>query len=57
MALGSSLLRNTRIKTTALDSDSYREIGLVWRKASTRSEEFEILGRFIKENYQSSKTE
>jgi len=56
MAIGTSLLRNTRIKTTALDSESYREIGLVWRKASTRTEEFELLGRFIKENYQSSKT-
>ena len=56
MAIGSSLLRNTRIKTTALDSESYREIGLVWRKASTRNEEFELLGRFIKENYQASKT-
>lgn len=56
MAIGTSLLRNTRIKTTALDSESYREIGLVWRKASTRSEEFELLGRFIKENYQASKT-
>lgn len=55
MAIGSSLLRNTRIKTTALGSESYRDIGLVWRKASTRSEEFEILGRFIKENYQASK--
>ncbi len=56
MAIGSTLLRNTRIKTTALDSESYREIGLVWRKASTRNEEFELLGRFIKENYQASKT-
>ncbi|MGJ8688931.1 MAG: hydrogen peroxide-inducible genes activator [Gammaproteobacteria bacterium] len=55
MAIGSSLLRNTRIKTTLLGAESYRDIGLVWRKASTRSEEFEILGRFIKENYQASK--
>ena len=55
MAIGSSLLKNTRIKTTALDKDSYREIGLVWRKASTRSDEFELLGRFIKENYESGK--
>jgi LysR family transcriptional regulator, hydrogen peroxide-inducible genes activator len=55
MAIGSSLLKNTRIKTTALDKDSFREIGLVWRKASTRGDEFELLGRFIKENYQSGK--
>jgi|TARA_R110001592_G_scaffold123474_3_gene331412 LysR family hydrogen peroxide-inducible transcriptional activator len=56
MAIGSPLLRNTRIKTTPLDSESCREIGLVWRKASTRSEEFELLGRFIKDNYQANKT-
>lgn len=55
MAIGSSLLKNTRIKTTALDKDSFREIGLVWRKASTRGDEFELLGRFIKDNYQSGK--
>ncbi len=29
MAIGSSLLRNTRIKTTALENDSFRDIGLV----------------------------
>lgn len=53
MAIGSALLKNTRIKTTALDKESFRDIGLVWRKASTRSDEFELLGNFIKENYQS----
>lgn len=52
MSLGSSLLRNTNIKTTALGPESFRDIGLVWRKASTRNEEFELLGRFIKDNYQ-----
>lgn len=55
MALGSTLLKNTHIKTTALDKESYRDIGLVWRKASTRGEEFELLGEFIKNNYQSGK--
>ncbi len=54
MAIGSPLLRNTRVKTTSLDPESFREIGLVWRKASTRSEEFELLGRFIKDNYQAA---
>lgn len=29
-------------------NDSYREIGLVWRKYSSRSEEFEMLGALIK---------
>lgn len=55
MAIGSALLKNTRIKTTPLDKDSYREIGLVWRRASTRGDEFELLGQFIKENYLSGK--
>ncbi|MCB1647956.1 MAG: LysR family transcriptional regulator [Pseudomonadales bacterium] len=55
MAIGSSLLRNTRIKTEPLDQSSFREIGLVWRKASTRSEEFELLGEFIRDNYQASR--
>lgn len=53
MAIGSALLKNTRIKTVELDSGSFRDIGLVWRKASTRTEEFEMLGKFIKQNYQS----
>jgi LysR family hydrogen peroxide-inducible transcriptional activator len=53
MAIGSSLLKNTRIKTVELDSGSYRDIGLVWRKASTRTEEFEMLGQFITHNYKS----
>jgi len=56
MAIGSALLKNTRIKTTPLDKDSFREIGLVWRRASTRGDEFELLGQFIKENYLSGKT-
>lgn len=51
MAIGSSLLKNTRIKTLELDSGSYRDIGLVWRKASTRFDEFEMLGKFIRDNY------
>lgn len=55
MAIGSALLKNTRIKTTPLDKDSFREIGLVWRRASTRGDEFELLGQFIKENYLSGK--
>ncbi len=57
MAIGSSLLKNTRIKTTPLDKDSFREIGLVWRRASTRGEEFELLGNFIKQNYLAGKAD
>lgn len=52
MAVKSPLLKNTRINTIAMDDSSYRQIGLVWRKASTRSVEFEMLGNFIKRHYQ-----
>lgn len=52
MAVKSPLLKNTRIKTIAMDDSSYRQIGLVWRKASTRLDEFEMLGNFIKRHYQ-----
>jgi len=48
MAEGSPLLKSTRIKTWPLNDRSYREIGLVWRQGSTRSEEFSLLGEFIK---------
>jgi len=51
MAVHSSLLKSTRIKTRALDPGSYRQIGLVWRKASTRQTEFALLGEFIRANY------
>jgi len=47
MAAGSALLRGTKIKLTALQENSYREIGLVWRKGSARSEEFQQLAKFI----------
>ncbi|MDT8429796.1 MAG: hydrogen peroxide-inducible genes activator [Pseudomonadales bacterium] len=50
MAIGSALLKNTRIKTVPMDKNSYREIGLVWRKASTRNEEFQLLGKFIQDH-------
>ncbi|OFE13693.1 LysR family transcriptional regulator [Pseudohongiella acticola] len=52
MAVKSPLLKNTKIKTIAMDGSSYRQIGLVWRKASTRSDEFAMLGNFIKQHYQ-----
>ncbi|MEX0739438.1 MAG: LysR substrate-binding domain-containing protein [Pseudohongiella sp.] len=52
MAVKSPLLKNTGIKTIAMENSSYRQIGLVWRKASTRRDEFEMLGNFIKSHYQ-----
>lgn len=54
MAVNSSLLKNTRIKTMSMEPGSSRQIGLVWRKASTRQDEFTMLGNFIQENYKLS---
>jgi LysR family hydrogen peroxide-inducible transcriptional activator len=48
MARGSSLLGNTRVKLHTLGEQSYREIGLVWRKGSRRIEEFQLLGEFFR---------
>jgi LysR family hydrogen peroxide-inducible transcriptional activator len=48
MALGTSMLKNTQVKTWPIKSASYREIGLVWRKGSMRASEFRLLGEFIK---------
>ncbi len=52
MALGSSLLRNTRVRLQPLSDGSYRNIGLVWRKGSGRADEFCLLGEFINRNRQ-----
>jgi LysR family hydrogen peroxide-inducible transcriptional activator len=49
MAEGSTLLKNTRLRTYALPERSYREIGLAWRKGSGRREEFRRLGEFIRD--------
>ncbi|MBT8088094.1 MAG: hydrogen peroxide-inducible genes activator [Gammaproteobacteria bacterium] len=51
MARGSSLLGNTNVKLHALSEQSYRTIGLVWRKGSRRAEEFRLLGDFFKERH------
>ena len=50
MARGSSLLRNTRVKLWPLGENSYRTIGLVWRKGSRRAAEFRLLGDFIRDH-------
>jgi LysR family hydrogen peroxide-inducible transcriptional activator len=52
MAAGSVMLRQTCIKTRPLDQNSYREIGLAWRKGTTRSAEFRALGDLIKTLWQ-----
>lgn len=51
MALGSSMLKNTQVKTWPIKPGSYREIGLVWRKGSMRMSEFKLLGEFIKNHH------
>ncbi|HBN15624.1 LysR substrate-binding domain-containing protein [Pseudohongiella sp. SYSU M77423] len=51
MAIHSPLLKNTQIATEPLEPGSYRQIGLVWRKASTRHDEFAMLGDFIRSHY------
>ncbi len=48
MAKHSPLLKNTNIKTRALPKNNHREIGLIWRKGSTRTKEFKILGECIR---------
>ncbi len=50
MAKDSPMLKNTNIKTQALQKSSHREVGLIWRKGSARDKEFKMLGEFIKKN-------
>ena len=47
MAVGSSILRQTHLKLRPLDRNSYRQIGLAWRKATARSTEFRTLGELM----------
>lgn len=50
MALGSTLLANTGIETRRLPGRPARDIGLAWRKGSNRSDEFRVLGDFIRKH-------
>ncbi len=50
MARGSALLRNTRVKLYPMGEKSYRTIGLIWRKGSRQSDEFALLGDFLRDN-------
>jgi len=50
MARGSTLLRNTRVRLRSISELSYRNIGMAWRKGSQRSDEFRLLGEFIRDN-------
>ena len=48
MAVGSALLRQTKIRTWPLKQGGHREIALVWRPNSARDEEFHQLGEKIR---------
>jgi LysR family hydrogen peroxide-inducible transcriptional activator len=48
MSLGSHLVKQANLIIDPLETEGYREIGLVWRKGSSRSPEFKLLGNFIK---------
>ncbi|VAW99715.1 Hydrogen peroxide-inducible genes activator =_ OxyR [hydrothermal vent metagenome] len=50
MAEHSGLLTATKVKMYPLKENSYREIALLWRKGTSRSNEFKILAEMIK-NY------
>lgn len=49
MAQGSALLKNTRVRLHPLKENSYRTIGLAWRKGSRRIDEFQLLGDFFRD--------
>ena len=50
MAENSPLLAQTQVRTYPLDEKAYREVGLVWRRGSARSDEFRQLGEFIRQH-------
>ncbi len=54
MTKDSTMIKHTNIETWPLEDESFREIGLVWRKNSAQVEEFRLLGEFIKEHAQRS---
>ena len=47
MAVDTSILKNTRVRTYPIGEKSHRTIGLAWRKGSARADEFAMLGHFI----------
>jgi LysR family hydrogen peroxide-inducible transcriptional activator len=50
MATESTLIKSTRVCTYPIADNSYRKIGLGWRKGSEREEEFRLLGNFMSDN-------
>lgn len=52
ISLDSHLINQSGLEIHSLENNSYREIGLVWRKGSSRVTEFKLLGEFIKAHHQ-----
>ena len=50
MASSSALLKNTQVRTYEIGDNSYRTIGLTWRKGSAREDEFRMFGEFVTNN-------
>jgi LysR family transcriptional regulator, hydrogen peroxide-inducible genes activator len=50
MAVDSAMLQRTQVATYPLSENSYRTIGLVWRRGSPRGDEFRRLGEFVAEH-------
>ena len=48
MSLNSPIVKQSELEIQSIKDDSYRDIGLVWRKGSSRKDEFELLAEFIK---------
>jgi LysR family hydrogen peroxide-inducible transcriptional activator len=48
MSLDSPVVKQSNLVLQSLNEESYRDIGLVWRKGSSRKEEFDLLAQFIK---------
>jgi LysR family hydrogen peroxide-inducible transcriptional activator len=53
LARDSLILKNTRVRMKPLEENSYRTIGLAWRKGTDREEEFTMLGEFFTEQHAS----
>ena len=51
LARNSLILKNTRVRMKPLEENSYRTIGLAWRKGTDRQEEFRMLGEFVAEQH------
>jgi LysR family hydrogen peroxide-inducible transcriptional activator len=51
ISLDSHLVNQSGLEIHMLEDNSFREIGLVWRKGSSRVNEFKLLGEYIKENH------